>query len=254
MPDSGHEARLIIHNAAPGPWNMAVDQCLLESAAMTGNIAIRIYRWKSPTLSLGYFQNCQGRSGHTASQNCDLVRRASGGGAILHDLELTYSIAVPLSTLKPNTTQDLYKTAHQATVNVFEDMEISLDLHDLNDVKSDETPFLCFQRRSSGDLIMEGQKIGGSAQRRLQHALLQHGSLLMETSSFCPELPGIANLGNHHLSALHMTNEWIAKWPIMVAKSLDVELIPSGLTPVEQSRSKQIVTEKFGSVKWTEKR
>jgi len=254
MPDSGHEARLIIHDHAPGPWNMAVDQCLLESAAMTGDIAIRIYRWNTPTLSLGYFQNHKDRAHHAASQSCDLIRRASGGGAILHDLEVTYSIAVPVSALKPKSTHDLYNAAHQATIKVFENIEISLDLHDSNETSSDQTPFLCFQRRSPGDLIMEGQKVGGSAQRRLQHAVLQHGSLLMESSMFCPELPGIVNLGDHGLLANHLADEWIEKWPEMIARSLGLKLIPCDLTTNERSRSEQIVMERFGSTKWTEKR
>lgn len=254
MADSAHEARLIIHDDAPGPWNMAVDQCLLESAATTGDIAIRIYRWNTPTLSLGYFQNYEDRANHAASQRCDSVRRASGGGAILHDLELTYSIAIPVSVLKPMSTHDLYNTAHQATINVFESMEISLDLHVSKDESPDEQPFLCFQRRSAGDLIMEGQKVGGSAQRRLKHAVLQHGSLLLETSKCCPELPGIADLGHHGLSVEYLANEWIARWPVIMARSLGLELIPSDLTTAEQSRSEQIVIERFGNAEWTKKR
>src|SRR5262245_32066382 len=87
--------RLIIDPPQKGAWNMAVDQALLESAAASGGVALRFYQWSEPTLSLGYFQPIAARSEHPPSLHSPVVRRASGGGAILHDRELTYSIAAP---------------------------------------------------------------------------------------------------------------------------------------------------------------
>src|SRR5882724_9809402 len=87
--------RLIIDPPAHGAWNMAVDEALLESAAVDGIATLRLYQWSEPTLSLGYFQPAADRQTHPASRECPLVRRASGGGAILHDRELTYSLAIP---------------------------------------------------------------------------------------------------------------------------------------------------------------
>src|SRR5687767_13677741 len=87
--------RLLIDPPASGAWNMAVDEALLASAA-AGVATLRFYTWSQPTLSLGYFQHAHQRDAHAASRSCPLVRRASGGGAILHDRELTYSLAVPL--------------------------------------------------------------------------------------------------------------------------------------------------------------
>src|SRR5436190_15116613 len=87
--------RLIIDPPLIGPMNMAIDEALLESAATDGVATLRLYQWSEPTLSLGYFQAAEERERHQASTNCPLVRRASGGGAILHDRELTYSLALP---------------------------------------------------------------------------------------------------------------------------------------------------------------
>src|SRR5687767_6703039 len=89
-------ARLIIDPPAEGSWNMAVDEALLESAADSGEITLRFYEWSRATLSLGYFQSHAERSGHTASLACPMVRRSTGGGAIVHDQELTYSLVVPM--------------------------------------------------------------------------------------------------------------------------------------------------------------
>ena len=80
---------------ASGAWNMALDEALLESAGDDPMATLRFYRWSEPTLSLGYFQRSAERAAHIASRDCPLVRRASGGGAILHDAELTYSLTIP---------------------------------------------------------------------------------------------------------------------------------------------------------------
>src|SRR5437868_3979467 len=93
--------RLIIDSPGDGAWNMAVDEALLETAANTNQATLRLYQWRQPTLSLGYFQLAADRAQHAASAACLLIRRPSGGGAILHDRELTYSIALPRSKAWP---------------------------------------------------------------------------------------------------------------------------------------------------------
>ncbi len=85
--------RLIIDPPATGPWNMAIDEVLAHSAAERGVNTLRFYSWDPPTLSLGYFQRATDRQTHISSSTCAWVRRTSGGGAILHDRELTYSFA-----------------------------------------------------------------------------------------------------------------------------------------------------------------
>src|ERR1700690_1334272 len=76
--------RLIWDDSSAGAWNMALDEALLESADADGLATLRFYRWSEPTLSLGYFQAAADRRLHPASLDCTLVRRSSGGGAILH--------------------------------------------------------------------------------------------------------------------------------------------------------------------------
>ena len=80
-----YPTRLIIDDAADGSWNMACDEAMLMSTGRSGQRCLRFYGWSRPTLSLGYFQKQAAREGHAPSRGCDLVRRATGGGAILHD-------------------------------------------------------------------------------------------------------------------------------------------------------------------------
>ena len=91
------QGRIIDLATGSAPWNMAVDQALLESVDKTQVPVIRFYQWESPALSLGYFQKMADRELHPASRDADCVRRATGGGAILHDRELTYSVALPFA-------------------------------------------------------------------------------------------------------------------------------------------------------------
>src|SRR5579883_966589 len=86
--------RLLPDSTADGPWQMASDEVMLESAA-AGAASIRFYRWSQPTLSLGYFQREAVRRSDPRLARLPFVRRATGGAALVHDNELTYAIALP---------------------------------------------------------------------------------------------------------------------------------------------------------------
>src|SRR5205085_4114386 len=172
--------RLLLYPPALGPWNMAVDEALLETAAATGQATLRFYQWQEPTLSLGYFQVLDDRRHHRPSENCPAVRRASGGGAILHDRELTYSLAIPQSGASRASARRLYEICHQTLIAALGDYGVSAALYrdcsrSGTDDHQNDAPFLCFQRRTCFDVVIGDEKIAGSAQRRRRGALLQHG-------------------------------------------------------------------------------
>ena len=108
--------RLLLDPPASGALNMAIDEALLAAAATSGQSTLRFYRWAEPTLSLGYFQPYADRWGHAASSESAAVRRSSGGGAILHDIELTYSIAVPNSHPLAHDCLGLYRAVHASLI------------------------------------------------------------------------------------------------------------------------------------------
>jgi lipoate-protein ligase A len=243
--------RLIIDPPAAGPWNMAVDEALLLSDEFDG-ITLRFYQWSDPTLSLGYFQPLAERDQHTTSQNCTVVRRASGGGAILHDQELTYSLVAPVAQRFGATAAELYDVAHQALCEVLSKWNIQAHLCCAEDVlnRGKAEPFLCFQRRSRGDVLLGAHKICGSAQRRHQARVLQHGSLLLGRSAAAPELPGIRELSATSPEASDVCSAWQAS----LARRLRMTCIVSSLSSLEVEQSRAIVEGKFGSPKWTAKR
>jgi len=91
------EAIVWIDGPSDGAWNMALDQAMVQHASAEDCIILRLYQWARPTLSLGYFQTYEEGRSIPALKNIDCVRRVTGGGAIIHDHEITYSIAVPKS-------------------------------------------------------------------------------------------------------------------------------------------------------------
>ncbi len=183
---------------------MAVDEVLIEAVAEDQTPTLRIYRWERPTLSLGYFQSYSERQSHPPSLRADVVRRLSGGGAIMHDQEITYSLILPSTHPLAADAQLLCRTVHQAIVcwlaSFFPGEEVSWRLvlcgGAPNKGVQRAQPFLCFQRRSPGDVLLVDRpascdhKIVGSAQRRRLGSVLQHGSILWSTSQAAPEVGG----------------------------------------------------------------
>lgn len=185
----------ILHETGPhsGVWNMAVDEALLESAAERGVCTVRVYRWSEPTLSLGYFQSAESVRADPTLRGLPVVRRLSGGGAILHHHEVTYSCVVPAAQRLVSRPPELYALVHSAIFGVLRRRGFPVQFR--GDIENSAgEPFLCFGRGDRNDLLLHGQKILGSAQRRRRGTILQHGSLILHRSAFAPQFAGLCDL------------------------------------------------------------
>lgn len=241
--------RLLIDEPADGAWNMAVDEVLLARAAREGEWTLRFYGWREATLSLGYFQPAADRDLHQASRHCPLVRRPSGGGAIVHDREITYSLAARIGR-SPEASRRLYRQVHTAIIEVLAPWGVQACLCDGPTRPAGREPFLCFQRRAEGDVLLGDAKIVGSAQRRRDDALLQHGCLLLAASPAAPELPGVASL-----TALHRADEaWLSLLSQSIARSLSLSLLPDHLNDAERERVARLQAEKYGQPRWNDRK
>lgn len=230
---------------------MAVDEVLLDRAAQEGVCSLRFYRWREPTLSLGYFQAIADRARHPASLGCPVVRRPSGGGAIVHDRELTYAVAVPAHVGWAKQRDVLYRRVHQALIEVLADWGIRASLQGPTQRKAGEVaPFLCFQRRSPGDVVVGEAKVCGSAQRRLLGAVLQHGSVILGRSAAAPELPGLEQWVGRPIDADTLADAWRAA----VRRALELEFHCSPLSRGEEERVRLLAEQKYASPVWTARR
>jgi lipoyl(octanoyl) transferase len=259
------ECRLFIDLPASGSWNMAVDEALLIDAAENGIAALRFYRWSEPTLSLGYFQRHDDRNKHPPSRSCQVVRRQTGGGAILHDCELTYSLALPTTHRLARQSETLYAAAHKAFIAILQAaLAAGSPRWALRQLEPESTslagaePFLCFQRRARGDVLLIADdratpaswKVLGSAQRRHRGAILQHGSLLLEKSQAAPELPGIHDLTGARLDAAQLAQDI----SVRLAEDLALRFHESRLSPELELKTAKLANHKYGVSGWTIRR
>lgn len=188
-----------------GTANMEIDEVLLANADSDSPVILRIYQWSEPTLSLGHFQSIDDRNESPELASVAYVRRKTGGGAILHDHELTYSLIVPSrSASRKGHSDKLYRSVHLAIADGVNSLGWNAILSEtctcsaMSNQKHE--PFLCFLRRSPVDLIVGEHKIVGSAQRRTKNGLLQHGSLLIRSSQVTPSLLGLLDIPNSNQS------------------------------------------------------
>ena len=242
---------LILDPPATGTWNMGVDEALGERVALTGRPAMRFYQWTPATLSLGYFQCYAARGQHPVSANLPVVRRASGGGAIVHDRELTYSCAFPVRDRLGRSAQQLVDEFHQALMEALQEWRIAACLCDsASGTSREEEPFLCFLRRAVGDVLLDGAKIAGSAQRRQRGSVLQHGSVLLARSPGAPELPGIVDLAAQQVDPAELAQVWTDRLQSRLGLRFSSRRVDDPL----RERAAWWQAERFASASWTEKR
>jgi lipoate-protein ligase A len=178
---------LIQDIAREGAFNMAADLFLARRAEATGRVILRLYAWERPTLSLGYHQKFTPQQ----LENCrregvDVVRRPSGGRAVLHDHELTYALALPSAHPWLRQGRDaLLRQVGAAFVEAAKNLDLPAELvragnREADSVKplSQGNP-LCFSSVSRWEVRLAGHKWIGSAQRILPGSFLQHGAILL---------------------------------------------------------------------------
>jgi lipoate-protein ligase A len=172
--------RLLLAEPRSGAENMARDSALQARAARTGETVFSVYSWTRPTLSFGRHQPASGLYDieKIRSANVDVVRRPTGGRAILHDHEVTYSVTAPLKDASP--LRETYSRINRILLDGFRRLGAGVELASPRDRAAVPSTRPCFETPGEGELVAQGSKLVGSAQWRDQGALLQHGSILVE--------------------------------------------------------------------------
>jgi len=230
-----------------GSWNMAVDELLLEQAVNEKRCTVRLYEWDRATVSLGYFQDAEECSRIAEFANLPKVRRLSGGGAILHHHELTYSCALPATHPIAAEPHRLYELVHQQILVVLEHYRISARIRGTEFNKNErEKVFLCFGRGDARDIVFCGHKILGSAQRRRRGAVLQHGSLIFKRSVHTPQHPGILDLHPAEFSQSTLKTELATSLGLLICENSE----DFSLSESERIRIKQLQKQRYSRLNW----
>ncbi|MBI3864060.1 MAG: lipoate--protein ligase [Planctomycetia bacterium] len=221
---------------ADGAWNMAVDAVLLESAVEGGTCTVRWYQWNCATLSLGYFQSPDVALRNDRLAGLPIVRRLSGGGAIVHHHELTYSCAVPAEHPLAREPRSLYAAVHERIIGELARLGLPAALRGAAP-QANSAEFLCFGRNDDFDVVLANHKVLGSAQRRRKGAVLQHGSLILSRSEYAAEFPGLSELAGREISA----DRLLGTLPEAMAGLFAPAVCRESLMPAEQQRSESLV-------------
>lgn len=233
---------------------MAVDESLLESAISQKFCSLRWYRWNEPTISLGYFQRNNTDEQNDTWKNLPRVRRLSGGGAILHHHELTYSFSVPASHPLSKSLPELYPIIHQPIIDVLAKNNLQVEFRGTTFTSKSE-PFLCFGRGDKRDLVHQGQKILGSAQRRRKGAVVQHGSLLLVTSEYAPHFPGLLNQTDQtKLYQDTFMSKLTQEFSQAISSEIGLPLQSHRLNDDELAQVAQLEKEKYSQQSWTSRK
>src|SRR3989475_5172238 len=259
--------RLLVAAPAGGAWNMAVDEVLLDGVAAGATPpTLRFYAWTPPCLSLGYFQpfDVVDLDGCRAL-GVEVVRRPTGGRAILHDRELTYSVALPASLLGHD--GGVLPSYHRLSLALQEGLRrlgVPAALAPESPTGSVEHGPVCFDRPSAHEILLHGRKLVGSAQMRRGGGLLQHGSILieprMDTLLACLHRTdgqgsrgleeGVAGLGELGVTDVGPIASAVGA---AFAAGFGVRLVEAPLRPEEEEAARALAQSKYQSARWTER-
>lgn len=175
---SSMQWRFLNSPAGDGPGNMALDEALMGRATRTGEAVFRVYSWRAPTLSLGRNQRARGAYDLDAANRLGVafVRRPTGGRALLHDHEVTYSATLPTATADDAATA--YAFINGVLLGALTRLGVAARLATgTESIPPGVRP--CFDAPSENEIVVGTRKLVGSAQWRRGGALLQHGSILV---------------------------------------------------------------------------
>ncbi len=264
--------RLIRSAPANGAWNMALDEAILESVGRQQSLpTLRLYAWDPPCLSLGYAQSINDVDLEALRLNgWQLVRRPTGGRAILHTDELTYSVTAPPTEprVAGGVMESYYRLA-QALLCALQLLGLPAEANEKYDLPPDVQPKgpVCFEVPSSYEITVHGKKLIGSAQARRTEGVLQHGSLPLQgditriTRGLVFASEEARQQAAHKLSQRATTVERILNrvipWEQAAAaftqafqQTLQLELLPGEPTPGELQRANELLLEKYANKAW----
>ncbi|MFD0678207.1 MULTISPECIES: lipoate--protein ligase family protein [unclassified Paenibacillus] len=265
-------------------YNMAVDEAIL-TAHSEGKVppTVRFYGWNPATLSIGYFQKAVEEIDfdQIKQEGLGFVRRPTGGRAVLHDKELTYSIIVEESYPGiPSGVTQAYRVLSEGLLLGFRKLGLDARMVQLES-EEDKSKYAsmgsaaCFDSPSWYELVVEGRKIAGSAQTRQKQVVLQHGSILLDMD--VDQLFRVLKFSNERLQArlkqqfvhkavaINDLCRHIGKQPVSLPEveeafragmeeGLDIELVESTLTEYEQTLVEQLISEKYANEAWNLRR
>jgi lipoate-protein ligase A len=266
--------RLLVHPPAKGSWNMAVDEAILDAVNSAEVLpTLRLYAWQPACLSLGHAQPfSEVDTRQTTENGWDIVRRPTGGRAILHVDELTYSVIAPQSEPRvKGGVLESYLRLSEALLEALRLLGLNPQANEIASHQNSKAPNpVCFEVPSNYEITVNGKKLIGSAQARRKDGLLQHGALPLYgdltriiTALNVPDSAAQNDAEQRlldHATTVERELGYAPHWEQAsqafqeaFKQVLNLNLDPAQLTEVEISRVEELVHEKYTHPSWTER-
>ena len=241
-----NKIRILETGFNPGPWNMALDEVLLNRCNDGNEPILRLYGWYPPCVSIGYFQSIHGEVNLDRCRDLgvDVVRRMTGGGAVLHEFEITYSFITkkfPLNMLNS------YKLICEPVTDCINKLGFKAEYVPLNDI------------------MVENKKVSGNAQTRKNKTLLQHGTVLLNVDF--DKMFSVLKVPQEKLkdkmisdaklrvNGLNRTFEEVAsQLKNSFSEKFSAQTTEDEITEIEKEDCKKKIAQKYSSDKWNHRR
>ncbi|MCC7207342.1 MAG: lipoate--protein ligase family protein [Anaerolineae bacterium] len=262
--------RLIADPPLDGATNMAIDEAILDAVGrFDAPPTLRLFRWEPACLSLGYAQPVSDVDRERlAARGWHLVRRMTGGRAILHVDELTYSVALPTGhPLAAGTIVESYQRLSKALLAAVEQLGLAAHAAPKSADRPASGP-VCFEVPSDYEITANGKKLVGSAQVRKQNAALQHGSLPLtgdvmriadalaypDDETRARARLRIAERATTFAGAAGREATWeqaADRVAACFAAAFDLDLRPGALSEAESARAAELRATRYAADSWT---
>lgn len=267
--------RLVHTPAASGAWNMAVDEAILQAVqSKTSPATLRLYDWDPACLSIGYAQPIADVDEDAlATQGWEVVRRPTGGRAILHIDEITYSVIGPDDEPRlAGGVKECYLRLSAALLRSLEKLSVPATREGKKEQpnrQQDDNP-VCFEAPSDYEITIDGKKLVGSAQARRKKGVLQHGSLPLSgdiaritqalkykneplRQKIAERVRGKATTVENALGRKASWVEAAGAFASGFADALNIDFLPWGLSAEEVESTEKLLAEKYANPKWTQR-
>jgi lipoate-protein ligase A len=265
--------RLLITPPARGAWNMALDEAILEHIGRGESIpTLRLYAWDPACLSLGHAQPfADVDMTRLKERGWEVVRRLTGGRAILHTDEITYSVIAPNEEPRvAGTVLESYNRLAQALLLAVQELDLPVEMKEGKAASGQNLNPVCFEVPSTYEITVSGKKLIGSAQARKKEGVLQHGSLPLtgDLTRICQalvfETESAREEASERLLARAATVESVlgeeVSWETAAEafihafeSQLGLNLEQGELSESESGRTDELVKEKYDHPSWTER-
>jgi lipoyl(octanoyl) transferase len=222
----------LAHRQHAPAWNMACDEWLLKNIQKLGQPVLRTYQWNRPSITIGYFQDYP----KDLETKYTIIRRPTGGALVIHDHDLTFTVVLPPDhAWRKLPVCDRYQRVHERVASIFaargdaSSLETSCASASVPSGRAEKLGY-CFQKNSRYDVLLQGKKVAGGAQRVTREGLLHQGSIQSE---------------NHPIAT---SGELKIAW-----ERFGIQLKNWALSDVQEQEIAELSKQKYSTPEWNKK-